>query len=271
MKGKRIVIITGSELRHDYFRICLSSIQGIDTIKTYCECTAGRLASIVRKRDCQSDLQLEHLYLRDKVEQDFFADYCINTSDQSNACEIEKGAINQPQYIEEIVRLNPELIITYGCSIIEPPLIQAFPKRIINVHLGLSPYYRGSGTNYFPFVNNEPQFCGVTFMWIDEGIDTGEIIHQMRAKVCLGDNVHTIGNRLIKQIPAELSRLIALYPHLELVPGSFAESPRRLYKNKDFTPESLQCMYANFEEGMLEYYLNNSDRLHREYPIIQLI
>ena len=39
---------------------------------------------------------------------------------------------------------------------------------MINVHLGLSPYYKGSATNFWPFVNNELQFLGVTFMVTDK-------------------------------------------------------------------------------------------------------
>lgn len=271
MKSKRIVIITGGELRHDYFRISLSNIPGVETLRTYSEQTLGRLAEVVRKQTDQNELQLEHLRLRDETEKAFFSDYCSTTEDKSNVLRINKGDINLSKHVEEIVTLNPDLIITYGCSIIAPPLIQAFPKRIINIHLGLSPYYRGSGTNYFPFVNNEPQFCGVTFMWIDEGIDTGEIIHQMRAEIKLGDNVHTIGNRLISQIPSEVSLLIEMYPNLRAPEVSFADSPRRLYKNRDFTAESLGLLYGNFSGGMLERYLEQKEDLHNKFPILRLL
>ena len=40
---------------------------------------------------------------------------------------------------------------------------------------------------------------GATFMYIDAGIDTGEIIHQIRADIVIGDSPHSIGNRLIKK------------------------------------------------------------------------
>lgn len=271
MQPKKIIIITGGELRHDYFRIKLSNIPGIETLRTYSEQTLGRLFEVVRKQTEQNELQLEHLHLRDEVEQKFFANYCTTTEDKSNVIRINKGDINLAERVREIVTLNPDLIITYGCSIIAPPLIQAFPKRIINIHLGLSPYYRGSGTNYFPFVNDEPQFCGVTFMWIDEGIDTGEIIHQMRAEINIGDDVHTIGNRLISQIPSEVSRLLARYPNLEIPQVTFAETPRRLYKNKDFTRESLALLYNNFSSGMLERYIANKEEIQNSFPILKLI
>ena len=39
--------------------------------------------------------------------------------------------------------------MVYGTTIIKGDLIRIFEKRIINLHLGLSPYYRGAGTNFF--------------------------------------------------------------------------------------------------------------------------
>ena len=53
-----------------------------------------------------------------------------------------------------------------------------FSRKFLNVHLGLSPYYRGSGTNVWPLINTEPDMVGAT-LCIDAGIDNGEIIHQI--------------------------------------------------------------------------------------------
>ena len=63
--------------------------------------------------------------------------------------------------------------------------LKVFSNKILNIHLGLSPFYRGQATNYWAFVNNEIQFIGATFHKIDGGIDTGPIIHQIRPKVYL--------------------------------------------------------------------------------------
>ena len=53
-------------------------------------------------------------------------------------------------------------------------------------------------------MNNEFEFFGYTFMYLDEGIDTGEIIHQGRPKIFPYDNPHQIGNRLIKKMTKDL-------------------------------------------------------------------
>ena len=44
----------------------------------------------------------------------------------------------------------PDVVLVFGTGLLKAPLIGAFPGRIINIHLGLSPYYRGAGTNFWP-------------------------------------------------------------------------------------------------------------------------
>ena len=123
----------------------------------------------------------------------------------------------------------------YGCSIIQEPLLSVFDGRFVNVHLGLSPYYRGSGTNFWPLVNKEPEFVGATFMHIDSGIDTGEIIHQIRADYFWGDTPSSIGNRLILKMSATLKDLILNFDnlHVNLPKASTCES--KVYKKIDFS------------------------------------
>src|SRR5690606_10372264 len=103
-------------------------------------------------------------------------------------------------------------------SLIREPLLSAFQGRFLNVHLGLSPYYRGSGTNFWPLVNGEPEFVGATFMHIDAGVDTGEVIHQIRARIFPGDTPHQIGNRLIADMARVYAALIRDFDRLERMP-----------------------------------------------------
>ena len=111
-----------------------------------------------------------------------------------------KDYLSSDIFLNQIIKLKPDLILVYGTSIIKGNFIKIFDKKIINIHLGLSPYYRGSGTNFFPFVNNEPEFCGVTFMFLDAGVDTGNIIHQIRPNIKAFDNFHEICNKLLSEM-----------------------------------------------------------------------
>lgn len=135
-----------------------------------------------------------------------------------------------------------------------------FQGRFLNVHLGLSPYYRGSGTNVWPLINKEPGFVGATFMYLDEGIDTGEIIHQLQAKIFLGDSVHSIGNRLIKDMTYEYIRIIVNFRTLTRE-NQFTVSNSNFYKRKDFDKKACEKLYQNFSDNLILKHLETKGNL----------
>lgn len=247
---KNIIILTSDGLRHTYMRKALALNHNIRVLRSYCEKSSQLIY------DFASDtLQTQHLNFRALSEKDFFENFVELTPDYSNPSFIQKNEINTQEKIDEIIELNPDLIVAYGCSIIKPALIQKFKDKILNVHLGLSPYYRGAGTNYFPFVNNELEYVGATFMYMDEGIDTGEIIHQFQVTIYPGDTLHQIGNRLIGQIAKIYISIINNYDKLPRIEQPLDKKSGKLYKNKDFTTESLEKIYTNFNNNMIENYL----------------
>jgi phosphoribosylglycinamide formyltransferase-1 len=266
---KNVILITGSELRHEFLRMFLSHAAEFTLVKTYAESHDN---NIVAQVDLQDDNTLRkiHLSLRCQTEKDFFELYCSQTEDFSNVTFLKKGDINSDRYVEEIKNLNPDLIIAYGCSIIKPALVEHFENRFINVHLGLSPYYRGSGTNFWPFMNNEPELVGVTFMHIDAGVDTGKIFHQIRPRIFPGDDVHKIGNRLIYDFAMLLPMIISRFDDLEEMEQIAVEkSSAKYYKNSDFSEASLVELNKNFSAGMVEKYIENKANRDAKYKIIQ--
>src|ERR1035437_3139353 len=74
--------------------------------------------------------------------------------------------------VADIVRdYKPEAAFVFGASILRDSILSLLPKdRTVNMHLGLSPYYRGSGTNFWPFVNGELEYVGATLLHLDPGI-----------------------------------------------------------------------------------------------------
>jgi phosphoribosylglycinamide formyltransferase 1 len=266
---KRIVLLTGSELRHEFFRKLMAAADDIEVLTTFCESRKGNIAEVVAKTEHPNDLRSQHLAARKQTEIDFFQLYCTQAEDLSHPVFIEKGAINEEENVAAIIAMKPDLIIAYGCSIIRSRLLNTFSGRFLNIHLGLSPYYRGSGTNFWPFVNGELQFLGTTFMHIDAGIDTGEIVHQLRAGICHGDNVHHIGNRLILASVEACIKIVGAFDRLSpMEPPERAEKTDRYYRNKDFTEVAVGEMYANMANGLVDRYLAQKDAVDALFPII---
>jgi methionyl-tRNA formyltransferase len=86
--------------------------------------------------------------------------------------------INNENVLEFTRNLMPDLIIVSGTRLIKDKLLAIEPpKGIMNLHTGLSPYIKG-GPNCTNWCIATKQFhlIGNTIMWIDKGIDTGNLI-----------------------------------------------------------------------------------------------
>lgn len=89
--------------------------------------------------------------------------------------------VREPEYIELIKKLNPEVIVVIAFGQILPKEILNIPKYgCINVHASLLPKYRGAAPIQWSIIDGE-KVTGVTTMRMDVGLDTGDMI--MKAKV----------------------------------------------------------------------------------------
>lgn len=264
---KKIIILTGDEYRHIFFRKTIASKEGINVLASYCEGLENSLENKILSNTKSSHIEKLHINARTQSEIDFFGDSINMIMDKSRPIKIKSGQINDVKIVNEIMTLNPDLLICYGSSLIRSELLNTFQGRFLNVHLGLSPYYRGSGTNIWPLINKEPYMVGATFMHIDAGIDTGKIIHQIRANIFMGDSPHSIGNRLIRSMTEVYYKLISSFDSLGETENHL-HATGKLYANKDFDEVACKTLYQNFNEGMIESFLTNRDHI-KIPPIIK--
>ena len=92
--------------------------------------------------------------------------------------------INGNDFIELVKSKKPDLIVSaHFEKLIKKELLSIPSKGCINLHPSLLPYYRGMAPQHWPLVNRE-DYTAVTVHFIDEGIDTGDIILQKKAELC---------------------------------------------------------------------------------------
>lgn len=267
---KRIVILTSSELRHDFFRKAVGASGIHEVTRSYCEGLEKSLRTLAGKKGTgKAELELAHLRKREQAEEDFFRLFVDFVSDKSNPVFVKRGAINEPEQVEAIQDLNPDFIVAYGCSLISGDLLSRFDRRILNVHLGLSPYYRGSGTNFWPFVEGKPEYVGATFMFMDEGIDTGEVIHQIRPRIFPGDDFHRIGNRFIGDMTRTYIKLLSNVDQLSPMPQIAAPPDARLYLKKHFTNDAVVELHRQMESGLIDRYVDEQCVRCAAVPIVE--
>ena len=250
----KIVVLTSNSLRHKFLANTLSSYCDDALIISECKPQTSSFD------DSKNYTKIEnHFLLRDNTEKSFFPNdnYFI-----PKTLPILYKEVNSPYVYKVIKNFKPDILIIFGSSIIKEPLISLLPTgHIINLHLGISPYYRGSGTNFWPFVNNELEYLGSTILHLDAGIDTGDIICHVRPKIELNDNVHTLGCKIIKSSVESLIKIIKLLDEgKKLNRVKQWDVKDRYYKTKDFDETALSKYKNNLKNNMIKNYLESEDK-----------
>ena len=79
--------------------------------------------------------------------------------------------------------LKSDLYIVFGSSYIKGDLIEfLISKRAINIHMGISPYYRGTDCNFWAMYDKNYHVVGATIHLISKGIDNGKILYHALSK-----------------------------------------------------------------------------------------
>ena len=95
---------------------------------------------------------------------------------------LKVDSINQQSVKDRLIHENPDVLIDHGTSIVKPFILETAPLAL-NLHWGLSPYYRGTHCTEWALINWDPYNIGVTIHKLTAQIDGGEIIAQRRATV----------------------------------------------------------------------------------------
>lgn len=105
---------------------------------------------------------------------------------------------NNMEFIEEIKSLNPDVICVVAYGKILPKEILDIPKYgCINVHASILPKYRGAAPIQWAVLNGDEQ-TGVTTMYMDVGMDTGDIIEVEKTKIGKEETTGELWDRLAK-------------------------------------------------------------------------
>ncbi len=127
---------------------------------------------------------------------------------------------------EELKNLDIDLIVTCAYGQIIPKEILDMPKYgCINVHASILPKYRGSAPIQWCLFNND-DVTGVTIMYMDEGMDTGDIIKIKEIPILVSDNVGTLHDKL-SIVGRDL-----LY---DVLPTIFDKTNARIKQGDDYT------------------------------------
>ena len=108
----------------------------------------------------------------------------------------QPARIRASEAIEQIRALNPEVIVAMAYGQILPKTVLEIPRiACLNLHASLLPRYRGAAPIQAAIVAEDRE-TGITVMYVDEGLDTGDILMQSRIDISPNETGSSLHDRL---------------------------------------------------------------------------
>src|SRR5438874_4021716 len=124
---------------------------------------------------------------------------------------LQPPRIKDPNTIEEIRAQTPDVIVVIAYGQILPRDVLEIPKiACLNLHASLLPRWRGAAPIQAALAGGDPE-TGITVMYMDEGLDTGDILLQRRIDIRSNDTGGSLHERLAQIAPDALLHSLRLF------------------------------------------------------------
>ncbi len=158
-----------------------------------------------------------------KIIDTLLTDYDDTPPDARFRC-IDVDSINSQPVRDVLESVQPGCVVVSGTGIIGKTVLGLAPV-FLNVHVGITPRYRGVHGGFWAIYENRPDLVGVTVHKIDPGVDTGDIVAQDTLPVGPSDTFRTLPVR---------QYLVAL-PLMERAVTDAFNGTLRSYQREDLT------------------------------------
>lgn len=261
------VLLTSNHPRHRYVARVLAQCLELTGIAAEAKSVASEKPKSGVSMTSDEEAIYRHFQQRDEAEARYFGSSGEFPVPGDDLLLLPHGEVNSPNTFDWIQARRPDSVVLFGTSIIRDPLLSAYEGRMINLHLGLSPYYRGSGTNFWPLVNREPECVGFTIHLAVAKVDAGDILIQGRPAASEGDGCHDLGCKTIKAAAQVLGEIVegCLRGVVRPLPQT---GQGRCYWRRHFNADAVRRMQQSFQSGMMPEYLRDKAARDGRFPII---
>lgn len=237
----KITVFTSNQPRHIRFIERLARVA--DEVFAVQECVTlfpGVVADSIYKRSPVMERYFAHVHA---AESRVFGDIApLPANVRSISLKMGDIAHVTPEHIAPA--LNSDHYIVFGAGYIKPPLVDVLiEKRAINIHAGVSPYFRGSSCNFWAIHDGHPGLVGCTIHRLSRGLDSGDMLFHALPKPHETDPF-TFGMKAIEAAHAGICEHIKNGTLHELKPQA-----------QDRAQEIRYSRYADFTDEVADAYL----------------
>ena len=245
---KKLAVLIGDDLRHQYFLFQLNSKHSISAV--FIE--KSEYPQPIAKTENEKNAWSWFFERRKTFEHETITPTLnIKTLNNPDVFHVEKNGLNSLKTLTRLKEISPDFIACFGTGILHERILSNFPDCIFNLHVGIPEYYRGSSCNFWPIYNTDLKNLGATVHIIEKGIDTGKIAGAKLITLEPEDNEQTltwktihVGTQLMVET-IEKWKLGMLYLKEQKQVGT-------LYKMNEFNPAAILRIKKMVESGELK-------------------
>lgn len=156
---------------------------------------------------------------------------------------------------QRVAELKPDVIVVYGTGIVPDDVLKQARVAALNMHTGLSPWYRGTACAFWPIHDGQPELVGATVHECTSAVDGGEVYFRERAMLYRGDDLHAVFGRAVATGAKGYVRVIG-----DALAGRLKGTPQNLTIGKEFRG-TMQLIVHELKAR------RNLRRLSRNWPV----
>ncbi|MDB4033815.1 formyltransferase family protein [Candidatus Pelagibacter sp.] len=260
----KITLFTSNKSRHNYLINLLSKF--CDELFVVQECGTIHPGEVPGHYPASKNMKnyFKEVY---KAENKLFGNSFIkNYQKKINILPILFGDLNKCSISFLSNFLKSDIYIVFGSSYIKGELVDFLvKKKTINIHMGVSPYYRGTDCNFWALHDNNPHLVGATIHMLTKGLDSGPILYHAMSKIKPNPFEYTMS--AVKSAFHSISERIVDSSIFDIEPIEQNKSQLIRYSKKDEFTENIVSEYlkkninlnlTNFNNELLKdvYYLD---------------
>ncbi len=258
----KITVFTSNQPRHLY--LINSLIKCCDELNIIQECQTVH-TGILKGQYEKSDLVQRYFsYVLKSQKKLFNNNYLSFSNENINYLPLKFNDLSYLdfKYINNF--LKSDIFIVFGSSYIRGKLANFLVrKKAINIHMGISPYYRGTDCNFWALYDNKPEYVGATIHLLNKGLDDGPILYHALPK--FRNNVFDFSMTSVKSAIDSLSERIKSKEIFNYKPIKQQKTKIIRYSTKkDFNDKVIKKFFKNMKKNIkLDNY--SLDKLYNPY------
>lgn len=170
----KITVFTSNQPRHLALVNKLASV--CNTVYSVLECNTvfpGKVQDFYKK----TEVMQRYFDSVIAAERSLYGDISFSRNNVKTLS-VKLGDLNLLSQEQLADALSSELYVVFGASYIKGWLIDFLTSsKALNIHMGVSPYYRGSSCNFWALYDNKPEYVGSTIHLLSKGLDSGPMLY----------------------------------------------------------------------------------------------